>query len=152
MANSKYTMTFDVEEQEYVLLPPGEYEFTVDSVEYGDYNGSSKIPACGSVKVNINVDTEAGRAFLTNNFYICKECAGLIAAFWKSIGELKDGQKTFTPDWDTIKGKTGIVKTTQREYKGKLYNNVDRFVAPKRGMQPKPAPAPKKNNWGNTKW
>lgn len=143
MANSKYNMTFEVEDNEYVLLAPGEYPFTVDSVDFGDYNGSTKIPACGMVTVNIHVDTEQGRAFLRNNFYVCKQCAGLIVRFFKSIGELKDGQKTFTPDWDNLKGKTGLVKTSQREYNGEMYNQVDRFIAPRK----KP-----KKDWSKTEW
>lgn len=148
MANSKYSMTFEVEDQEYVLLTPGEYEFTVDSVDFGDYNGSAKIPACGMVQVNLHVETERGRAFLSNRFYVCKECAGLIAAFFKSIGELKDGQRTFTPDWDHLIGKKGTVKTSQREYNGNMYNQVDRFLPPKK----KPAQSAKKANWGDTQW
>jgi hypothetical protein len=137
MADSKYTMTFDIEEQEYVLLTPGEYEFTVDSVDFGDFNGSDKLPACGKVTVNIHVDTDKGKAFLKNNFYICKEAAGLIAAFFKCIGMIKEGQKTFSPDWDHIKGKKGIVKTSQREYKGNMYNQVDRFIAPRKDSKKK---------------
>lgn len=137
MADSKYTMTFDIEEQEYVLLAPGEYEFTVDSVDFGDYNGSDKIPACGKVTVNIHVDTDKGKAFLNNNFYVCKEAAGMIAAFFKCIGMIKEGQKTFSPDWDHIKGKKGIVKTSQREYKGNMYNQVDRFIAPRKDTKKK---------------
>ena len=137
MADSKYTMTFDIEEQEYVLLAPGEYEFTVDSVDFGDFNGSDKIPACGKVTVNIHVDTDKGKAFLNNNFYVCKEAAGMIAAFFKCIGLIKEGQKTFSPDWDHIKGKKGIVKTSQREYKGNMYNQVDRFVAPRKDTKKK---------------
>lgn len=147
MANSKYSMTFDVEDQEYVLLEPGEYKFTVDSVEYGDFAGSDKIPACGMVTVKFHVDTESGRAFLKNNFYVCAECAGLIAAFFKSIGTIKEGQRKFTPDWDNLKGKTGLVKTSQREYKGNMYNNVERFLAPK-----KKDTAPKKNKWDDVGW
>lgn len=145
MASSKYTMTFDVEEQEYILLAPGEYEFTIDSVNYGDYNGSTKIPACGMVTVNLHVDTDKGRALLNNRFYVCKECSGLIAAFFKSVGDLKDGQRTFTPDWDALVGKKGIVKTSQREYNGNLYNQVDRFLAPKKK-------APQSKKWGGTEW
>lgn len=137
MADSKYTMTFDIEEQEYVLLAPGEYEFTVDSVDFGDFNGSDKIPACGKVTVNIHVDTDKGKAFLNNNFYVCKEAAGLIAAFFKCIGMIKEGQKTFSPDWDHIKGKKGVVKTSQREYKGNMYNQVDRFIAPRKDTKKK---------------
>lgn len=137
MTDSKYTMTFDIEEQEYVLLAPGEYEFTVDSVDFGDYNGSDKIPACGKVTVNIHVDTDKGKAFLNNNFYVCKEAAGMIAAFFKCIGMIKEGQKTFSPDWDHIKGKKGIVKTSQREYKGNMYNQVDRFIAPRKDTKKK---------------
>mgnify|MGYP003301278735 CR=1 FL=1 len=136
-------MTFDNEETEYVLLAPGEYQFTVDSVDFGDYNGSANTPACPMVTVNIHVDTEQGRAFLKNNFYMCRERSGLIAAFWKSIGLLKDGQKTFTTDWDSITGKTGLVKTSQREYNGNMYNQVDRFIAPRK----KP-----KKDWSKTEW
>ncbi len=145
MANSKYNQTFEVPEQEYVLLNPGEYTFTVDDIEFGDYNGSSKIPACGMVIAHLHVDTDAGRAFLDNRFYICQECAGLNAAFFKSIGDLKDGQKTFTMDWDHVKGKTGLVKTSQREYNGNMYNQVDRFVAPKKQAQ-------KKNKFEDLEW
>lgn len=147
MANSKYVMEFEVEDQEYVLLAPGEYEFTVDSVEYGDYNGSSKIPPCGKVTVNIHVDTDKGRAFLNNNFYVCKECSGLIAAFFKSIGELKDGQKTFIPDWDDLPGKSGLVEVVNREYNDNQYNNVKRFLAPRKKQQ-----SAKKKTWSDTEW
>lgn len=146
MASSKYTMTFDVEEQEYILLAPGEYEFTIDSVNYGDYNGSTKIPACGMVTVNMHVDTEKGRSLLSNRFYVCKECSGLIAAFFKSVGDLKDGQRTFTPDWDALAGKKGIVKTSQREYNGNIYNQIDRFLPPKKQV------AKKATKWSQTEW
>ena len=151
MANSKYAMEFEVVEQEYVLLQPGEYEFTVDSVKFGDFNGSAKVPPCGMVTVTMHVQTETGNAFLNNNFYVCKECAGLIAAFFKSIGDLKEGQKTFTPDWDHLEGKTGLVKVSNREYNGDKYNNVDRFIAPKKKAAKEPE-RKKKNNWGDTEW
>ena len=147
MANSKYVMEFEIEDQEYVLLQPGVYQFTVDSVEYGDYNGSVKIPACGKVTVNLHVDTNAGRAFLNNNFYVCKECSGLIAAFFKSIGDLKDGQKTFSPNWDGAVGKTGLVEVVNREYNGNQYNNVKRFLPPQKKQQPA-----KKKTWSDTEW
>jgi hypothetical protein len=147
MAN-KYAMTLEVEEQEYVLLEPGEYQFKVDDIEFGEHNGSAKIPPCGKVVVSLSVDTEQGKAFMKNNFYVCQEGAGLIAAFLKSIGVLKDGQKTFTPDWESYVGKTGIVKTSQREYNGNKYNNVDRFVAPKKTA----APASKKRKWDDAGW
>ena len=146
MANNKYVMEFEVEEQEYVLLQPGVYQFTVDSVEYGDYNGSAKIPACGKVTVNLHVDTNSGKAFLNNNFYVCKECSGLIAAFFKSIGDLKDGQKTFSPDWDGTVSKTGIVEVVNREYNGNQYNNVKRFLPPQKKQQAK------KKSWSDTEW
>lgn len=147
MAN-KYTMTLDYEEQEYILLEPGEYPFTVTEIDYDDFNGSAKLPPCGKVIVSLTVTSELGNAYLKNNFYVCKEGAGMIAAFLKSIGVLKEGQKTFTPDWDSYIGKTGIVKTSQREYNGNSYNNVDRFIAPKK----KAAPASKKSKWGDTEW
>jgi len=151
--DNKYTMTFDIEDQEYVLLEPGEYEFTVDSIDYGDYDGGPKIPKCGKVIVNMHIDTENGRAFLKNNFYICKEASGMIASFMKSIGLIKEGQRTFTiPNWDSLPGKKGLVKTSQRMYNGNYYNNVDYFVAPKKSAAEKPKASKKKASWDDTEW
>lgn len=147
MAKNRYNATFDVPEQEYVLLQPGEYDFTVDSIDFDDYNGSTKIPACPMVIANIHIDTDNGKAFLTNRFYICQECAGLNAAFIKSIGKLKDGQRQFTMDWDSYIGLTGRVKTSQREYNGNMYNQVDRFLPPQKKQQPA-----KKKSWSDTEW
>lgn len=129
MSNSKYNLSFDVEEKEYVLLEPGEYPYKIVDVLFGDYNGSAKIPACPMVTVELEVDGgEQGKVTLKNNFYLCKECAGLLAAFAKSIGVMEDGEKTVQIDWDEIGGFKGICNINHREYNGSKYNNLKSFV------------------------
>ena len=129
MSYSKYYLTFYVEEKEYTLLEPGEYPFKVVDVLFGDYNGSAKIPACPMVTLELEVDGgEQGKAIVKNNFYLCQECSGLIAAFAKSIGVMEDGEKTVCVDWDEVGGFKGTVNINHREYNGNKYNNVKSFV------------------------
>ena len=129
MANSKYNTSFEVEDKEYTLLGPGEYPYVVTEVKYGDYNGSAKIPACPMVTVELEVDGgEQGKISVSNNFYICKECAGLLAAFAKSIGVMDDGEKVVSIEWDEVEGMKGTVYINHREYNGNKYNQVKKFV------------------------
>ena len=151
MTNNKYNQTFDIEdqEQEYVLLQPGEYQFEVTDIEYGDYIGSAKIPPCGKVTVKMTVKTDKGTAFLRNNFFVCRECAGLNAAFFKSVGLLKEGQKKLTTDWDATVGEKGWCKTSiYTSDNGNQYNNVDRFIVKKVAEKPKK----KTQNYTDTEW
>lgn len=129
MSNSKYNVAFEVEEKEYTLLEPGEYPFKVVDVIYGDYNGSAKIPQCAMVTVELEVDGgDQGKCTLKNNFYLCKECAGLMAAFAKSIGIMQDGEKVVQINWDEIDGFKGKCNVNHREYNGNKYNNIKSFV------------------------
>lgn len=129
MSNSKYSVSFEVEDKGYTLLEPGEYPFKVVDVTFDNYNGSAKIPACPSAKVELEVDGgKQGKVTLFNNFYLCQECAGLLAAFAKSIGTMKDGDTTVNLDFEQIDGMNGIVKVDHREYNGNKYNNVKSFV------------------------
>jgi hypothetical protein len=131
MSNSKYNVSFDVEDSdfEYTLLEVGEYPFEVSEVRYGDYNGGSKIPACPMVTVELDVDGgEQGHVTVNNRFFITKECAGLLAAFAKSIGVMEDGDKKVDIDWDQVEGMKGIVYINHREYNGQQYNQVKKFI------------------------
>ena len=59
------TLTEDA--QEYVLLPAGDYDFTVDSFDRGRHGGSEKLPPCNKAILKIRITAPQGTAVLTHN-------------------------------------------------------------------------------------
>mgnify|MGYP003294009421 CR=1 FL=1 len=54
----------------FVVLPEGDYKFTVDKAERGQFKGSANLPACNQVKVGIIVDGgEKGKSYVWMRFY-----------------------------------------------------------------------------------
>ncbi|MDD6696733.1 MAG: hypothetical protein PUE51_00010 [Veillonellaceae bacterium] len=116
---------------EYVTLQPGNYEFTVKNYDRGHYNGNpekGKI-SCNTVKVTVGVDTPQGEAIATNTFYFKQSAVGFIRDFFLCVGLLKKGE-AFRPDFDKAIGCKGMAKFSTREYNGKTYNNIDRWIKP----------------------
>jgi len=150
MSEMNYNSTIAIEENEYVLLQPGTYQFTVDRVEYGRYEPNpqrpGKLPECPKVTVFIHVDTPEGRAFLQNNFFIHASTQGMITAYFRSLGMIPEGAKSYTMDWNGSIGKTGFVKTSVRLYNGIEYNQVDRFVKLSPSAQTQQTPPASNNN------
>ena len=57
---------------EYVVLPPGNYEFTVMNWDRGHYEGNpatGKI-ACNTARVTVAVETDKGTAYAKYTFYL----------------------------------------------------------------------------------
>ena len=83
------------EQREFVLLPAGDYLFTVQSFERARYEGSAKLPPC--------------------RLYLHTKTQGLLGAFFESIGQCKRGE-TFRPRWNEIVGAQGMCRLGVREY------------------------------------
>ncbi len=45
---------------EYVILPAGDYDFVVESLERGRHEGSEKLPPCNKAILNLRVYTPDG--------------------------------------------------------------------------------------------
>ena len=115
----------------YVTLAPGNYEFTVLNYERGHYDGNpsaGKI-GCNTIKVTVAVDTPQGRATARNTFFFKQSAVGFIRDFFLCIGILKKGE-AFVPDFDKAIGCKGMAKFSNREYNGKTYNQIDRWIKP----------------------
>lgn len=131
MSDSKYNVSFEVEKKEfeYILLEPGEYPFEISEVRYGDYNGSDKLPPCPKAIVDLDVDGgKQGHVTVTKVFYLCKECAGIIASFAQSLGVMDEHETTVNIDFAQIEGMKGIVYITHRTYNGQQYNDIKKFI------------------------
>ena len=94
----------------WVLLPEGEYPFTVQSFERARYEGSAKLPPCSMAKLTITIHGgDKGETTVTHRLYLHTKTQGLLGAFFESIGQCKRGE-TFRPRWNEIVGEQGMCR------------------------------------------
>jgi len=119
----------------FVLLPEGEYDFTVTKFERGRHPGSDKLPACNKAVVTLEVNSAAGeKVELRHNLFLHTKCEGMLCAFFTAIGQRKHGEK-LQMDWSKVIGSKGRVKISIRKWTSKdgnemQSNGIKRFVEP----------------------
>ena len=90
---------FTNEQQEFVLLPEGDYAFEVTGMERARFEGSAKLPPCSMAKLTLKIFGGAkGDATVTDRLYLHTKTQGLLGAFFESIGQCKRGE-TFRHSW-----------------------------------------------------
>lgn len=122
-------------ESEFVLLPEGEYDFVVESVERGRYNGGDKLPPCNMAIINLRVKCLDGTtAKIQNRLFLHSKCEGLLSEFFISIGLKREGEP-LKMNWNAVPGASGKCKISIRNWVGKngetrRSNEVKRFLKP----------------------
>lgn len=114
---------------ERILLPEGEYDFVVDHFDRERHNGSEKLPPCDKAVVYLNIETPDGTATVRHNLFLHTRTEGMLCAFFTAIGQRQHGQRV-TMNWRAVNGARGRAKIGIREYEGKKYNEVKRFLEP----------------------
>lgn len=114
---------------EFVLLPAGDYNFTIHKVEKGQYNGGENIPACPKVDIHLLVESDKGNAYVRHTLFMHSKMERMLSNFFIGVGRKKKG-KPFKMDFKNLEGVSGKAKVGIREYKGKQYNEIKRFYAP----------------------
>ena len=84
--------TIENEDGGFVLLPEGDYDFTVNKVTRGRYEGSDKMPACNSVSVELTVWGAQDKAVITERFFLVRKFEWKLSQFFLSIGVKKHGE------------------------------------------------------------
>jgi hypothetical protein len=113
----------------FILLPAGEYEFTVKEFERARYAGGGKLPACNQAKLKLEIVTNDGTALINHNLFLHSRTEGLVSAFFVAIGQKKHGEK-LKMNWPKVIGARGRAKIGIREYDGKTFNEVKQFLEP----------------------
>ena len=123
----------DFNENDFILLPEGDYDFTVESFERGRYEGGNWIPPCNKAILKLSIEGREGPASIILNLYLCTKdsCRREIYRFFESIGQVKDGED-LRPNWTpgNLVGQTGRAHVIQRPDKkdpSKVYNNIKNF-------------------------
>ena len=124
--------SIETDGQEYVLLPEGDYNFTVTNFERGRFTGGPKIPACNKATITVQIDTKEGVSTVKFDLLLYRTIEWRISAFFRCIGQKKHGEK-LTMNWSSVVGSKGRAHFKQRSYTNqngeeKFINDVDRFI------------------------
>ena len=125
------------ENNEFVVLPPGEYPFTIVKKELGKFKGSEKLSACNMVKIELIVDGgDKGKAYVYHRFYMHTKMLWKIYQFLTAIGLHKKGEGSGPIPWAKVtKGLSGmckvvVKKVTSGKHEGEDANEVDKWLEP----------------------
>ena len=116
---------------DFILLPEGDYDFTVESFERGRHNGSEKLPPCNKAILKLRIETPEGTALINHNLFLHTRTEGMISAFFTSIGQKKKGEK-IKMNWNAVIGAKGCCKVGIHEWTGnygekRQGNNIKKF-------------------------
>ncbi|MFA6619407.1 MAG: DUF669 domain-containing protein [Candidatus Neomarinimicrobiota bacterium] len=110
--------TIEREGGDFILLPAGDYEFTVETFERARHAGSEKLPPCNKAVVTLIINAPEGKVKLENNLFLHTTTEGLLSAFFGSIGQKKHGER-LQMNWSKVPGSTGKCKVGIRNWTGK---------------------------------
>lgn len=113
-------------DSDYVVLPEGDYEFVVESVERARHPGSDKLPPCNKAIVKLRIDSQYGTAIINHNLFLHTNMEGMLSAFFTAIGQKKKGEK-LKMNWGSVPGSTGRVHVKPKQYNGNEYNDIKKF-------------------------
>ena len=133
------------QEQEYITLPAGDYDFRVERFERGRYEGGKKVPPCNQANLTIViVDPASGRDVkIQHNLLLHSKLETMLSEFFRGIGQKKKDEP-LRMNWQMVPGATGRCKVVPEEYNGNMYNKIKKFY-PKDEVQQSFNQAPQYN-------
>jgi hypothetical protein len=119
---------------EFIILPPGDYDFEVTDFERGRHQGSDNLPPCNKAIVYLRIEGKEGTTTIKHQLFLHTKTEGLLCAFFTGIGQRQKGER-ITMNWDKVIGATGRAKIGIRKWtndKGETleFNEVKRFYEP----------------------
>ncbi|MEK4513625.1 hypothetical protein [Paenibacillus sp. FSL K6-2524] len=119
---------------EFIVLPAGDYNFTVMKFERGRFAGSEKMPACNQAKLEIAVHSpEQGDVTVFHTLLLHTKTEGFLSSFFAGIGQKKKGEK-LRMNWNAVVGAKGKLKLKINKFTGRdgverTNNEVQTFYA-----------------------
>ena len=130
----------EVSDNEFELIPDGDYRATVIAVERMQHNGSEKMSPCPIANVKVRLDN--GR-ILSDRIFLNSKSSWKIAQFFIAVG-MRDPsapkEERLRMDWMGAIGRTCTIKVGTHEYKNKTYNEISEWVKPEAPAPVAPAP------------
>ncbi len=111
-------------ENEYIILPEGEYNFKVTNFERAEYEGGDKIPPCKKAIIYLYIEAPNGDStVIKENLILHTKMEFILSEFFISIGQKKHGEP-LRPKWNEIIGATGRCQLKIHKWTG---NNGDQY-------------------------
>ena len=134
---------------DFVMVPPGDYNFTVTGFERARHNGSEKLPPCNKAVLSIRLDIpeEQGVCVIKHNLFLHKKTEGRLCEFFTAIGQRKHGER-INMNWSRVVSSTGRCKvgvrrwTSDRDGREYEQNEIQRFYDPEEKPRGRQAAAP----------
>lgn len=133
----------------FVLLPEGDYPYTITKMERARWEGSSKVGPCRMVRLTVALHGGSlGETVCTYQMFMLERFSWKIAELFVSIGLAKPEDEKVRMQWNRVEGATGICHVAQREYVKKsgpnagetgTSNEITKFLPP---PEPKATPEP----------
>ncbi|MBO1909677.1 hypothetical protein [Sporosarcina sp. 6E9] len=120
---------------EFIVLPAGDYNFTVAGFKRGRFQGSEKMPACNQANLELKIQSpENGEVTVFHRLLLHTRTEGFLSNFFTGIGQKKKGEP-LRMNWNAVVGSTGrckliINKYTDKEGNERTNNQVDTFYDP----------------------
>lgn len=131
------------QDSQFVELPEGDYDFSVDHYERAEFNGSDKIPPCHQANVFLNILLPDGNTVQVRDTLILHtKMEWKLSSFFASIGLKKKGERV-QMKWNQIAGRKGRCKISLDPDK----SNPDRKYNHVRTYYPAADNAPAQSNW-----
>lgn len=104
---------------DFIVLPAGDYNFTVSKFERGRFAGSAKMPACNQAKLELTVHSpEHGDVVIFHTLLLHTKTEGFLSNFFSGIGQKKKGEK-LRMNWNTVIGSKGKLKLKINKFIGR---------------------------------
>lgn len=159
--DNNYTFDWDSEinneDSGFVLLPEGDYEFTVEKFERGTFDGSDKLPPCKKAIVTFTIYGENDNTTVTENFLLCAALEWKLSSLFLSVGMKKHGEP-LRMNWNGLVGQKGRCHIYVDTYKKKdgsegKSNKIKKFHAYDEDVQTiKPAAQPVQYSAPSSGW
>lgn len=103
---------------DFVLLPEGDYDFTIEKYERARHEGSAKVPPCNMAKVTFTIWGVEDKIEITENYFLCNKFEWKLSQLFLAIGLKKHGEP-LKMNWNAITGKKGRCRVYVDTYKNK---------------------------------
>lgn len=118
-------------DDEFILLEPGDYPFTIEKFERSRSQGSEKMPPCNMAVVYFTVHSNQGDVTVKENYLLHSKFEWKLSQLFTSVGLKKKGEPC-PLNFTALPGRTGTVRIKNEpgtgQYAGSMFNRVDRLV------------------------
>ena len=99
--------------REFILLPAGDYNFTITDFERSRTKESDKMKACNKAVLTLRVDTEKGTAFVHTQIVLNRMFEYKISSFFRCINRKRQGERV-SMDWNNLVGERALPRSPTR--------------------------------------